>query len=95
MTELLQRSRIERAQELDVVCVDAILRHERNGLKVGVEELHRTFAHLLAVLHAHIHSLRRVQGFVAVNLVAILLKRSAVWLTLLNVSSMPIEVGTP
>lgn len=32
MNELLQRSRIERAQELDVVCVDAILRHERNGM---------------------------------------------------------------
>lgn len=41
MTELLQRSRIERAQELDVVCVDTILRHERNGLTVGVEELRR------------------------------------------------------
>ena len=69
MTELLQRSRIERAQELDVVCVDAILRHERNGLTVGVEELRRTFAHLLAVLHAHVHGLRGVQHFIAIELV--------------------------
>ena len=69
MNELLQRSRIERAQELDVVCVDAILRHERNGLTVGVEELRRTFAHLLAVLHAHVHGLRGVQHFIAIELV--------------------------
>lgn len=67
MTELLQCSRIERAQELDavvdVVRVDAILRHERNGLAIGAEELGLTFTHLLAVLHAHVHGLRGVQHF--------------------------------
>lgn len=73
MTELLQRSRIKRAQELDavvdVVRVDAILRHERNGLAIDVEELGRTFTHLLAVLHAHVHGLRSVQHFIAIELV--------------------------
>lgn len=43
MTELLQRSRIKRAQELDavvdVVGGDAILRHERNGLAIANEEI--------------------------------------------------------
>lgn len=73
MTELLQCSRIKRAQELDAVVddvgVDAILRHERNGLAIGVEELGLTFTHLLAVLHAHVHGLRGVQHFIAIELV--------------------------
>ena len=67
MAELLQRSQIKRAQELDAVVdgvgVEAILRHERNGLAIGAEELGLTFTHLLAVLHAHVHGLRGVQHF--------------------------------
>lgn len=73
MAELLQRSQIKRAQELDavvdVVRVDAILRHERNGLAIGAEELGLTFTHLLAVLHAHFHGLRGVLHFIAIELV--------------------------
>lgn len=73
MAELLQRSQIKRAQELDavvdVVRVDTILRHERNGLAIGVEELGLTFTHLLAVLHAHVRGLRGVQHFIAIELV--------------------------
>mgnify|MGYP003288112823 CR=1 FL=1 len=73
MAELLQRSQIKRAQELDavvdVVGVEAILRHERNGLAIGAEELGLTFTHLLAVLHAHVHGLRGVQHFIAIELV--------------------------
>ena len=74
MTELFQRSRIECTEELNAVVdvrrVDAILRNERNRLAISLQELGGAFAHLLAVLHAHVHSLRRMQSFVAVDFVS-------------------------